>query len=108
MGAPAAENVTFSAALPVRSVLSPREGQVISLIADGLNSREIGQRLFVAESTVRDYAKAIRAKLGARNRAHAVTIWLHDYPSDSSKVGGDRRMGQWAEREMPERASTRP
>jgi len=102
---PATENVTFSAALPLRSVLrprekqvilSPRERQVISLIAAGLSSREIGARLFLAESTVSEHAKGIRAKLRARNRAHAVTIWLHDYPSAVPDIpangpGGHRR-----------------
>jgi DNA-binding CsgD family transcriptional regulator len=88
----ATENVTFSAALLPRSVLaprerhvilSPRETQVISLIADGLNSREIGEVLFLAESTIREHVKGVLAKLRARNRAHAVTIWLHDYAPES-------------------------
>ena len=99
MSASATETVTFSAALPTRSllsprqrhvVLSPRETQVISLIADGLNSREIGEVLFLAESTIREHVKVILAKLRARNRAHAVTIWLHDYAPGGCRRGSAR------------------
>ena len=95
MSVPATEKLRFSAALPARSIieprerqviLSPREKQIISLIADGLNSKEIARMLCLAESTVGDHVKAIRAKLRARNRAHAVTIWLHDYAAQDDHV----------------------
>lgn len=54
--------------------LSPREIQVLQLVADGLRSKEIAKRLTIAEETVRTHVTNILARLGARNRAHAVAL----------------------------------
>ncbi len=51
-----------------------REGQVLQLIADGLVNREIGERLFLSEETVKSHVRHLLAKLQARSRAHAVAI----------------------------------
>jgi DNA-binding NarL/FixJ family response regulator len=59
---------------PGRTQLSERELAVIDLIANGLTNSEIGKRLFLAEETVKSHLRNILAKLGARNRAHAVAL----------------------------------
>ncbi|MCC6222761.1 MAG: response regulator transcription factor [Thermoleophilia bacterium] len=51
-----------------------RESQVLQLIADGLVNREIGERLFLSEETVKSHVRHLLAKLQARSRAHAVSI----------------------------------
>jgi DNA-binding CsgD family transcriptional regulator len=53
---------------------SARELQVLALIAEGMTDSEIGGRLFVASNTVKSHVKNLRAKLGARSRAHAVAV----------------------------------
>ena len=51
-----------------------RETEVLQLISDGLVNREIGQRLFLSEETVKSHVRHLLAKLQARSRAHAVSI----------------------------------
>lgn len=53
-------------------VLSPREKEVLGLVAEGLSDREISGRLFIAERTVRYHLTSVFAKLGAHNRTQAV------------------------------------
>ena len=53
-------------------VLSPREIEVVQLIADGLTGREAGERLGISESTIETHVEHIRDKLGARSRPHMV------------------------------------
>ncbi len=53
-------------------VISPRELQVVQLIADGLTGKEIGQRLGIGESTVETHVEHVRTKLEARSRPHIV------------------------------------
>ncbi len=49
-----------------------RELEVLQLVADGLVNREIGERLFLSEETVKSHVRHLLAKLQARSRAHAV------------------------------------
>jgi DNA-binding NarL/FixJ family response regulator len=51
-----------------------RELEVLQLISEGLVNREIGQRLFLSEETVKSHVRHLLAKLQARSRAHAVAI----------------------------------
>jgi DNA-binding NarL/FixJ family response regulator len=53
-----------------------REIEVLQLISDGLVNREIGERLFVSEETVKSHVRHLLAKLQARSRAHAVAVGL--------------------------------
>lgn len=53
---------------------TPREIEVLQLVADGLVNREIGQRLFLSEETVKSHVRHLLAKLQARSRAHAVAV----------------------------------
>ena len=51
-----------------------REVEVLQLISDGLVNREIGQRLFLSEETVKSHVRHLLAKLQSRSRAHAVAV----------------------------------
>ena len=54
--------------------LSPRELEVLRLMAEGLTNRAIGAALFISEKTVSAHVSRVLAKLGAANRAEAATI----------------------------------
>ncbi len=70
-----AEVIPFQAAPPEHGQdPTARETEVLQLISDGLVNREIGERLFLSEGTVKSHARHIRAKLQARSRAHAVAV----------------------------------
>lgn len=51
--------------------LTPREAQVLTLIAAGKSNREIARTLFVSEATVKTHVNRIFAKTGSRDRVHA-------------------------------------
>lgn len=55
----------------ITPALSLRESQVLSLIAEGLTNREIGERLGLAEKTVKNYVSGLLAKLGMERRTQA-------------------------------------
>ena len=52
--------------------LTPREQEVLELIALGLNNQEIGEKLLVGEATVKTHVGRVLMKLGLRDRIHAV------------------------------------
>jgi DNA-binding NarL/FixJ family response regulator len=51
--------------------LTLREGQVLDLIADGLTNRQIGERLGLAEKTIKNYVSSLLDKLGLERRTQA-------------------------------------
>lgn len=62
-----------AAGLPVAAEgLTPREAEVLALVALGLPSTRIARRLGITPATVRTHVEHLRAKLGARTRAEAV------------------------------------
>ena len=54
--------------------ITPRELEILSLIAQGLSNREIADRLFVSENTVKTHCSRAFDKLGARRRTQAVQL----------------------------------
>jgi two-component system, NarL family, response regulator DevR len=51
--------------------LTDREREILGLIADGLTNRQIGERLFLAEKTVKNYVSGLLSKLGMERRTQA-------------------------------------
>jgi two-component system response regulator DevR len=51
--------------------LTPRERQILDLIADGCTNRQIAEQLFLAEKTVKNYVSGLLAKLGMQRRTQA-------------------------------------
>jgi len=60
--------------------LTPREADVLRLIAEGQSNREIARTLFVSEATVKTHVNRIFAKTGSRDRAQAIRYaYSHGY-----------------------------
>jgi DNA-binding NarL/FixJ family response regulator len=62
------------AAQPLVEPLSPRELEILHLLAGGATNREIAAALVLAEGTVKNHLTSILGKLGARDRAQAVLL----------------------------------
>ncbi|MDZ5620611.1 response regulator transcription factor [Nocardioides sp. HM23] len=62
--------------------LSPREREVLELVAEGLTNREIAERLFISPVTARNHVSRILTKLSLENRTQAAT-WLSQRGSRS-------------------------
>jgi DNA-binding NarL/FixJ family response regulator len=58
--------------------LSPREHEVLRLVADGMTNAEIAERLVISEATVKTHVAHVLVKVGARDRAHAVARAYRD------------------------------
>ena len=63
--------------------LTPQERRILQLIGDGLTNRQIGERMFLAEKTVKNYISALFAKLGMERRTQAAAY--------AAKVFGDQQ-----------------
>ena len=76
------KQVAVSAALPfalnegkLRELgVTPRELEILALIANGMSNREIAEKLFVSENTVKTHSSRLFDKLGARRRTQAVQM----------------------------------
>ncbi len=64
--------------------LTPRELQVLELIAEGLTNPQIGQRLFISPKTASVHVSAILAKIGATNRAEAAALYAASASTSAS------------------------
>nr|WP_244247062.1 response regulator transcription factor [Nocardioides euryhalodurans] len=56
------------------AALSEREIELLGLIAQGLTNRQIGERMFLAEKTVKNYVSSILGKLGLERRTQAAVL----------------------------------
>ena len=54
--------------------MTRRELEILELIAEGLSNREIAERAFVSESTVKTHSSRVFEKLGAKRRTQAVQL----------------------------------
>ena len=73
---------------PGRSAgLSPREAEVLALIAHGLSNKEIAERAFVSPNTIKNYIRSAYRKIGVERRTQAV-IWAMDngFPPDRKRT----------------------
>ena len=57
-----------------RAVLSEQERNVLELIGEGLTNRQIAERMFLAEKTVKNYVSHLLAKLGMQRRTQAAVL----------------------------------
>jgi len=64
------------AATALAASLSPREREVLALLARGLNNADIARRLYLSEGTVRNYVSAILSKLDVSDRTQAAVLAL--------------------------------
>jgi DNA-binding NarL/FixJ family response regulator len=62
------------------SGLTDQERRILELIGEGLTNRQIGERLFLAEKTVKNYVSALFAKLGLARRAQAAAYAARLFP----------------------------
>jgi DNA-binding NarL/FixJ family response regulator len=82
-GSPAVGGTPADRQLP--DGLTPREAEVLALIAAGLSNAEIAGRLVVSEATVKSHINHLLAKIGARGRAQAVSYaYQHGLTSSSA------------------------
>jgi len=54
--------------------LTEREREILTLIAEGLTNRQIGERLYISEKTVKNYVSSLLAKLGVERRTQAAVL----------------------------------
>jgi DNA-binding CsgD family transcriptional regulator len=73
-----------------RRRITPRELEVLALIADGCSTREIARNLWITEETVRTHVRRLLERLDARTRAQAVAIAYRDelWNGDQKRAAG--------------------
>ncbi len=68
----------FLAGRDQSEALTPREREILQLLADGLSNADVAERLFISQETVKSHVRHILTKLEADTRTHAVAIALRD------------------------------
>jgi DNA-binding NarL/FixJ family response regulator len=64
--------------------LTEQERKVLDLLAEGLTNREIGERLHLAEKTIKNYVTALLAKMGMARRTEAAVYAVRHLPPDTT------------------------
>jgi DNA-binding NarL/FixJ family response regulator len=59
-------------------LLTPREREILQLLADGMSNADVASKLFISQETVKSHVRHILAKLEADTRTHAVAIALRE------------------------------
>lgn len=62
--------------MPTYPMLTPRQTDVMNLVCEGYWNREIGAVLNIEEETVKSHVRKILDRMEARNRTHAVALYL--------------------------------
>jgi DNA-binding NarL/FixJ family response regulator len=75
------------------SGLTDQERRILRLIGEGMTNRQIGERLFLAEKTVKNYVSGLFAKLGMERRAQAAAYAARVFPGRSRPDGAAARDG---------------
>jgi two-component system, NarL family, response regulator DevR len=70
--------------------LTEQERKILDLIAEGLTNRQIGERMFLAEKTVKNYVSNLLSKLGMERRTEAAVFAAKLKPSSASGEHPDR------------------
>ena len=73
---------------PLPAGLTPREAEVLSLIATGMSNGEIAEHLAISEGTVKSHINHLLAKIGARDRAQAVSFAYQHGLARQPQTGG--------------------
>jgi DNA-binding NarL/FixJ family response regulator len=73
---PAASAVSTRASGTLVEALTPRELQILQLLASGLGNKEVASRLEISEHTVKFHVASVMGKLGAGSRTEAVTLGI--------------------------------
>ncbi|HUY49510.1 MAG TPA: response regulator transcription factor, partial [Streptosporangiaceae bacterium] len=73
--------------------LTDQERRILELIGEGLTNRQIGDRLFLAEKTVKNYVSALFAKLGMQRRAQAAAYAAHVFDEQPNGHSQRQRRG---------------
>jgi DNA-binding NarL/FixJ family response regulator len=78
---PAATAAAADGALPREWGLTTREGEVLTLLAEGASNAQIAGSLFVSVETVRSHVKQVYRKLGVHTRSQATSLVLRGAPA---------------------------
>jgi DNA-binding CsgD family transcriptional regulator len=73
--------------LPAWDVLSRREQEIAQLVSEGLTTKQIADRAFISENTVKQHLKRVFAKTDVRNRAELVQLIWSSGGADPSLAG---------------------
>lgn len=76
--APSMSATTATRGQQDRPGLSPRQVEVMDLVAQGRSNQQVAGELFLAEKTVKNHINAIFAELGVASRAEAIVLWLRN------------------------------
>jgi DNA-binding NarL/FixJ family response regulator len=69
---------TFLSGKEREEMLTPRERQILQLLADGMSNADVAAKLFISQETVKSHVRHILSKLEADTRTHAVAIAMRE------------------------------
>lgn len=70
------EKISPAGSSDIFKELTPRELDIVRLIAEGLSNRQIAEKLFLSDGTVRNHISAILEKTGLEHRTQIAVMWL--------------------------------
>jgi DNA-binding NarL/FixJ family response regulator len=73
------------------AALTPQERRILELIGEGMTNRQIGERMFLAEKTVKNYVSTLFAKLGMERRTQAAAYAARVFEDHHTERGASAR-----------------